>query len=234
MTAVPADLADLSQVRGAAARIAEVGPVAALVNNAAVHDVSRTRPKLTVDGIEETFAVNHVAPFVLTTALLPVLRADAMVVTAGSKGLLALPWLRLDPDDLDSRRNYRPTRAYYRSKIAQLAFTAELGRRGVGAVALRIPSVRVDDDKLAGYSVRLRAPYRIKKLFAADPADIAAVYMRLTVGPPIGAPPGGPTAARHVDERGRDVPWTHGTDIPAFGAWVWERTAALAEAGLSP
>jgi NAD(P)-dependent dehydrogenase (short-subunit alcohol dehydrogenase family) len=230
VTAVAADLADLSQVRRAAARITELGPVAALINNAAVFDLSRSQPKLTVDGIEETFAVNHVAPFVLTTHLLPALDVGAVVVTAASKGLLALPWLRLDPDDIDSRASYRPTRAYYRSKIAQLAFTAELGRRGVGAVALRVPSVRVDDDKLAGYPAHLRAPYRLKALFAADPADIAAQYARLATGPPRAAPPAGHTTARHVDERGRDVPWVNGTDAPAFGVWVWDRTAALAGA----
>jgi NAD(P)-dependent dehydrogenase (short-subunit alcohol dehydrogenase family) len=220
ITVVVADLADLSQVRRAAGEIARMGPVAALINNAAVFDLSRRRPQLTVDGIEETFAVNHVAPFVLTNALQPALRDDAMIVTAASKGLIALPLLRLDPDDLDSRTRYRPTRAYYRSKIAQLAFTAELGRRGVGAAALRIPSVRVDDDKLAGYPAHLRAPYRFKALFAADPAAIAAQYVGLASGPPT-------SVARYVDDRGRTVRWTNGTSDPAFDAWVWDRTAAL-------
>jgi NAD(P)-dependent dehydrogenase (short-subunit alcohol dehydrogenase family) len=230
VTAVAADLADLAQVRRAAARIADFGPIGAVINNAAVFDLSRSRPKLTVDGIEETFAVNHVAPFVLTTSLLPALRDDAMIVTAASKGLLALPWLRLDPDDLDSRRRYSPTLAYYRSKIAQLAFTAELGRRGVGAVALRVPSTRVDDDKLTGYPAHLRVPYRLKAVFAADPADVAAQYLRLAAGPPVPPPSGARTTARHVDERGRDVRWVNGTDALALGAWVWQRTAALAGA----
>jgi NAD(P)-dependent dehydrogenase (short-subunit alcohol dehydrogenase family) len=223
VTVVPADLADLGQVRRAAEQIAALGPIDALINNAAVHDVSRKHPKLTVDGIEETFAVNHVVPFVLVDRLRPAFHAHTMVVTAASKGLLALPRLRLDPDDIDSRRSYRPTRAYYRSKIAQLAFTAELGRRGIGAVALRIPSVRVDDDKLTGYPAYLRAPYRLKALFAADPATTAAQYLMLAAGPPA-------DAARYVDERGRDVRWTNGADDPEFGAWVWERTAALASA----
>ena len=221
VTAVAADLADLGQVRRAAAQIADLGPIAALVNNAAVFDLSRKQPRLTVDGIEETFAVNHVAPFVLTAELRPVLRDDAMIVTAASKRLLMLPRLRLDPDDVDSRRRYSPIRAYFRSKIAQLAFTAELGRRGVGAVALRIPSVRVDDDKLVGYPAYLRAPYRVKALYAANPAAIAAQYVGLAAGPPT-------DAARYVDERGRDVRWTNGTHVPAFGAWVWDHTAALA------
>lgn len=223
---VPADLADLAQVRAAAGQIREMGPVAAVINNAAVFDLSRTAPKLTVDGIEETFAVNHVAPFVLTTELGPALENDAVVVTAASKGLIALPRLRLDPDDLDSRDGYRPTRAYYRSKIAQLLFTAELARRRTGAVALRIPSVRVDDDKLRGYPTHLRAPYRFKALFAADPSAIAAQYLGLAAGPPA-------ERARYVDERGRDVRWTNRTDDPHVAGWLWDRTTALA-AGVTP
>ena len=146
---------------------------------------------------------------------------DAVVVTAASKGLLALPWLRLDAADLDSRDSYRPTRAYYRSKIAQLLFTAELARRGTAAVALRIPSVRVDEDKLRNYPAHLRAPYRAKAVFAADPRAIAAQYVGLTAGPPA-------DTARYVDERGRDVAWTNRTDDPAIAAWLWDRTAALA------
>jgi len=218
---VPADLADLAQVRAAAARIRDMGPIAALINNAAVFDLSRTRARITVDGIEETFAVNHVAPFVLTHELGPALAGDAVVVTAASKGLIALPRLRLDPQDFDSRDGYRPTRAYYRSKIAQLLFTAELARRGTGAVALRIPSVRVDDDKLRGYPAHLRAPYRVKSLFAADPSAIAAQYLGLAAGPPA-------ATARYVDERGRDVRWTNQTADPRLAALVWDRTAALA------
>jgi len=221
VTVVPADLADLAQVRRAAERIVELGPIDALINNAATFNMARRQSRLTVDGIEETFAVNHVAPFVLTAALRPALRDDAMVVTAGSKRLLWLPWLRLDPDDIDSRNHYSPIRGYFRSKIAQLAFTAELARRGVGAVALRVPSVRVDDDKLIGYPAHLRAPYRLKAPIAADPAVIAARYLALAASAPT-------ARARYVDERGREVRWTHGTDVPAFGTWVWDQTAALA------
>lgn len=226
VTVVPADLADLAQVRGAAQQIVELGAVDALINNAATFDIARTQPRLTVDGIEETFAVNHVAPFVLTACLRPALRDDAMVVTAASKRLTWLPWLRLDPNDIDSRRHYNPIHGYFRSKIAQMAFTAELARQGVGAVALRIPSVRVDDDKLTGYPRHLRAPYRLKAPFAADPAVIAATYIALAGGPP-SAP------ARYVDEHGRDVRWTNGAETPAFGTWVWAHTAALA-AGFMP
>lgn len=220
VTSVPADLADIGQVRTAAARIADLGPVQAVVNNAAILAVARRRPRITTDGIEEVFAVNHVAPFVLTTSLRPRLVDDGRVVLAGSRGLTAMPWLRLDTDDLDSRRRWSPVRAYYRSKLAQLAFAAELRRRGVVAAALQIPSVRLDDDRLAAYPRLLRAAYRPKMRFAADPAAVAARYVQLATGPvPV---------AGHVDARLRPVRWPARTGDADLGARIWSMTEALA------
>lgn len=220
VTSVAADLADLRQVRRAVGEIAALGPVRAVVNNAAVLAVARRRPRLTVDGIEEVFAVNHVAAFVLTTGLLEHLTTGGRVIAAGSKGLQVMPWLRLDPDDLDSRRRWSAVRAYYRSKIAQLAFTAELGRRGVSATALQIPSVRLDDAKLAAYPRLLQLAYRPKQRLATDPARVAAAYVALVQRD---VPLTG-----HVDVRGRRIRWPNGSGTPALGAQVWASTAALA------
>ncbi len=220
VTSVPADLADLGQVRRAIDEIAELGPVRAVINNAAILAIARRRPRRTVDGIEEVFAVNHVAPFVLTTGLRPHFAAHPRVVTAGSKGLAALPWLRLDPDDVDSSRRWSPVRAYYRSKIAQLAFTAELIRRGVAAAALRIPSVRLDDERVATYPPLLRLGYRPKLRLAADPRAVAARYAALVTDE-------SPTTG-HVDERGRPLRWPNRTDDPELGGWLWDRTAQMA------
>jgi NAD(P)-dependent dehydrogenase (short-subunit alcohol dehydrogenase family) len=219
-TSIPADLADLAQVRAAAERIAAVGRVRAIVNNAAILAIARRRPNITTDGIEEVCAVNHVAPFVLTTALLAHLVEGGRVVLAGSRGLTALPWLRLDLDDLDSRRRWFPVRAYYRSKLAQLAFAAELRRRGVAATALQIPSVRLDRERLAAYPRLLQMAYRPKLRFAADPAAVAARYVELVTGP---VPVTG-----HVDARLRPVRWPDGTGDAALGAQVWSSTAELA------
>lgn len=224
VTSVPADLADLAQVRAAVASIAALGAVRGLVNNAAILALARKRPRVRVDGVEEIFTVNHVAPFVLTTGLRAHLTDDARVVMAGSKGLAAMPWLRLELDDLDSRQRWSPVRAYYRSKIAQLAFTAELRRRRVDAVALRIPSVRLDDARLATYPRLLQLAYRPKMWLAADPDTVAARYVDLVLGPP---PAGG-----HVDERGRSVSWPNGSADPTLGRRLWARTAQLADGDL--
>lgn len=223
VTVVPADLADLRQVRRAVARIAELGEVHGVINNAAILAFRPRRPRLTADGIEEVFAVNHVAPFVLTTGLAPALAPGAAVIVAGSRGLAKVPWLRLDPDDLDSRARWSPVRAYYRSKIAQLTFVAELRRRGTPAVALRVPSVRLDEERLATYPWLLRQAYRPKMRFAADPATVAASYVALATAD---ARPWG-----HVDERGRPVRWPNGSGEGRVGREVWARTAELAGHG---
>ena len=226
VTSVPADLADLAQVRSAAERIAAMGPVQAVVNNAAILAIARRRPRVTTDGIEEVFAVNHVAPFVLTAALRRRLVDDGRVIIAGSRGLTAMPWLRLDLDDLDSRRRWSPVRAYYRSKLAQLAFAAELRRCGVAATALQVPSVRLDDERLAAYPRLLQLTYRPKMRFAADPSAVATRYVELITGPvPV---------AGHVDARLRPIRWPAGTGEAELGAQVWSLTADLAGRHAAP
>lgn len=223
ITSVPADLADLGAVRAAAGRIAALGPVHAVVNNAAILAVARRRPSRTADGIEEVLAVNHVAPVVLTTALLPALVSNGRVIGAGSQGLAVVPWLRLDVDDLDSARRWSPVRAYYRSKLAQLAFVAELGARGVAAAAVRIPSVRLDAASLARYPALLRWLYVPKQRVAADPDDVALAGYVALVDRDV-------PARGHVALDGTPLPWPSAIRDPDVRRRVWERTIALADA----
>lgn len=101
-----------------------------LVNNAGGLFMSR---RLTLDGIESTFAVNHLAPFLLTNLLLDALDAaqSARVVTVSS---IAHRYARLDFDDLQGERRYDGFAAYGRSKLANLLFTRELARRLEGTL----------------------------------------------------------------------------------------------------
>jgi NAD(P)-dependent dehydrogenase (short-subunit alcohol dehydrogenase family) len=133
------DLADLSSVRrGAAELLDRYDRIDVLVHNAGLILTDRTE---TIDGLEATFAVNHLAPFLLTTLLTDrlVASAPARVVTVAS---IAHRSARsgLDFDDLQSKRRYRGMRAYARSKLANILFTTELARRmdgrGVTANAL--------------------------------------------------------------------------------------------------
>ena len=122
------DLADLSSVRAFAAGVVDRQgrePLDLLVNNAGVMAVPARR---TVDGFELQIATNHLGPFALTGLLLPALlrRPGARVVTVSSF-VHRFGSLRLG--DLMSEQSYDPWQAYYRSKLANLLFMRELGRR---------------------------------------------------------------------------------------------------------
>ncbi len=96
-----------------------------LLNNAGVLAAHR---RLTVDGLEHTFATNHMGYFVLTTALLDLLRqsAPARVVNVASRAHVrgTMHW-----DDLQLEKRWSAWRAYGQSKLANILFTRELARR---------------------------------------------------------------------------------------------------------
>lgn len=130
-----ADLSSLAEARALGERVAaRHGSLAVLVNNAGVF---RHRRELTAEGREAVLAVNHLAPFVLTRALLPALSAavgeagGARVVNVGS---LASDHAGIDPDDLELARRWDLVRAYARSKLALMMATFEWAER-VPAVA---------------------------------------------------------------------------------------------------
>jgi retinol dehydrogenase 12 len=120
--------ADLSRPRAAAALSEAVasrfGRLDALANNAGALFQRRIT---TADGFEQTFALNHLAPFVLTNALLPALaRSRGRVVTVSSNAALGA---RLQLDDPNSERRYSAFGAYAWSKLCNQLFAAELARR---------------------------------------------------------------------------------------------------------
>jgi NAD(P)-dependent dehydrogenase (short-subunit alcohol dehydrogenase family) len=129
-----ADFASLDEVRALAFRLLDrFDRIDVLVNNAgAVYG----RRELSADGYELTFAVNHLAPFLLTNLLLDRLRASApaRVVTTSSA---AHTGGLLDLDDLQLERTWSSWRAYCNTKLANVLFTRELARRlaGTGVVA---------------------------------------------------------------------------------------------------
>ncbi|MDD9993932.1 MAG: SDR family oxidoreductase [Rhodospirillales bacterium] len=130
-----ADLASQRQVREvAAAFLKRFDRLDVLINNAGVAGWG-TRFE-TEDGLETTFAVNHLAPFLLTNLLLDTLKASApsRVVTVSSA---AHRNVTLNMDDLQGERRYSGFGAYSRSKLANILFTHELSRRleGTGVTA---------------------------------------------------------------------------------------------------
>lgn len=122
-----ADLASQAAVRELARTVTARYPqLHVLVNNAAVN---RSRRSLTPDGLETTFAVNHLAPFLLTNLLLNTLKRSVPARVVNVLGHEE----RLDLDDLMLERRYDPRHAYPRSKRAHALFTLELARRLEGS-----------------------------------------------------------------------------------------------------
>jgi len=128
-----ADLASLEQVRGLAGRLAGLERIDVLINNAGLVLGER---RLTPDGLEHVFALNHLAPFLLTNLLLPTLTASApaRVITVTSDAHSAA---RLDLHDPNLEHGWDSWRSYANSKLANILFTRELARRldGTGVTA---------------------------------------------------------------------------------------------------
>ena len=125
-----ADLSSMAEVRRLAEEVLERSDrLDVLVNNAGVMPFQR---RLTVDGYEYGFALNHLAPFLLTVLLLDRLKASApaRVVTVSSATHRRA---RLDFDDLHGERSFSGMAAYGESKLANVLFTYELARRLEGS-----------------------------------------------------------------------------------------------------
>lgn len=127
-----ADLSVQAEVRKLAADFLNSGrPLHILLNNAGAIFPTRSE---SIDGIEMTFALNHMGYFLLTELLLERLRqsAPARVVNVASAAHRAARH-GIDFDDLECRRNYAPFGAYGQSKLANILFTRELARRIKGS-----------------------------------------------------------------------------------------------------
>ena len=129
-----ADLSSQAEVRRLAAEVLDAYPrLDVLVNNVGGYWASR---HVTADGLEHTFAVNHLAAFLLTKLLLDRLKTSgpARIVTVSSN---AQSLGKIDFEDLQGERRYSGQDAYNQSKLASVMFTYELARRltGTGVTA---------------------------------------------------------------------------------------------------
>ena len=124
------DMTDLGSVRRAGEEfIAKNDSLDVLLNNAGIVNTSR---KETIDGFEESLAVNHFAPFLLTGLLLPALqRAQyARIVNVSSHAHTFVKGMGFN--DMQATRNYRTFREYGRSKLANILFTRSLSQKLAG------------------------------------------------------------------------------------------------------
>jgi retinol dehydrogenase 12 len=191
-TAAPlrADLGSLRQVRRLAGQLRERHPqIHVLVNNAGL---VAGRRELTEDGIERTFAVNHLAPFLLTNLLLDTLRASApaRVVTTSSD---AHRGGRIDLDDIRGERRWSSWSAYSNSKLANVLFTRALARRlegsGVTANCLHPGVIRTRLGR--GTRLPIRLGWRLVSVFFASPRRGASTIVHLASSPEVAEVSGG-------------------------------------------
>ena len=182
---VVADFADLAQVRRLADQLLQRFPtIHVLANNAGGIMGDRS---LTVDGYERTFQVNHLAPFLLTTMLLPALTAGrATVVQTASQA--ARVFARFDIDDLQNERRYEPQRAYGNGKLANILFTRELHRRfgdqGIAAVAFHPGIVATSFASDTTHFMRWIYHTPLKRLFTISAEQAADDLVWLAQGTP--------------------------------------------------
>jgi NAD(P)-dependent dehydrogenase (short-subunit alcohol dehydrogenase family) len=220
---IAADFASVEAVRDLAAAVRDGSDgLDLLVNNAG--GLFR-KGRLTDLGVEYTFHVNHLSPYLLTGALLDHLREGARVVTTASA---AHRGVDLDLDRVDHVDGYSGTWAYSHSKLANVLFAAELARR-LDIAGREVTSNSLHPGAIPGsdFSRFLPGPLSaFTGLLGAVPgvasvADGAAEVLFAAVSPRIAD-----ISGRHFADRELAAPSGAGRD-PDAARRLWERSAAL-------
>jgi NAD(P)-dependent dehydrogenase (short-subunit alcohol dehydrogenase family) len=218
-----ADLSLMADAKRVGAEIAASEPrIDVLINNAGALFAQR---RVTSEGLETTFALNHMAYFVLTRALLDRLKGSApsrIVSTAST----AHSGATLDFDDLQSAKGYGGYKAYGRSKLANILFTRELARRlaGTGVVANCLHPGFVASrfgDESGGWVSRL-IPFA--KWFAISPEQGADTIVYFA-----SAPEAANLSGQYFAER-KNAQCSAAARDDAAAARLWRASAALAGA----
>jgi NAD(P)-dependent dehydrogenase (short-subunit alcohol dehydrogenase family) len=215
------DLTRISEMKRVAAEIAEAEPhIDVLVNNAGAMFATR---KVTEDGLEYTFALNHMAYFIVTQGLRErlVASAPARIVSTAST---AHHGASLDFDDLQLTESFGAMKAYGRSKLCNILFTRELARRlrgtGVTANCLHPGFVATRfGDESGGLISRFAG---LAKLLAISPEKGAETIIYLASSPEIAATTG------HYFYKRRPIAPSRAAQDDKTALWLWERSAALA------
>ena len=215
-------MADVKRVAGEVA--ARVPRLDVLINNAGG---VRDRQIVTAEGTEATFAANHLAPFLLTRELMPLLEVSAASRPPGTTRVVAvsssahrvvdgLPW-----DDLQSFSESHPTLLYCRAKLATILFTRELARRaepdGITAQAMH-PGVVASNFASHG-DLAMQAHMAAAPTVAPDePAETLAWLAA--------EPEGGRDGGRYFYQKAEETPAEAAKD-EAAAARLWTETEAL-------
>jgi NAD(P)-dependent dehydrogenase (short-subunit alcohol dehydrogenase family) len=179
-----ADLSVLDQVRGLVDEFqGRHDRLHVLINNAGGFFLRRRE---SADGIEMTFALNYLSPFLLTNLLLETLTASApsrIVNVSSAMHKIA----QIDLEDLEGKRRYSGAQAYGHSKLALLLFTYELARRlegmGVTANAVHPGWVATKIGLGSGALAKILTPFM--RIFASSPKEGAETSVYLASSPEV-------------------------------------------------
>jgi NAD(P)-dependent dehydrogenase (short-subunit alcohol dehydrogenase family) len=218
-----ADMSEMAEVRRLAADLlATVGPIDVLINNAGeIFD----RHALTGDGLERTFALNHMGYFLLTNLLLDRLKEApaGRIVSVASE---AHRGATLDFADLTGRNGARGWQAYRRSKLANILFTMELARRLAGTSVTAnclhpgFVASRFGD---AGNGLAMRFFIGLgKRLIAVTPKEGAKTIVFLAASPEVAT-----VSGRYYAKRRAVEPSAAARD-GAAARRLWDESAGIA------
>jgi NAD(P)-dependent dehydrogenase (short-subunit alcohol dehydrogenase family) len=216
-----ADLARISEMKRVAAEIARKEPrIDVLINNAGAMFASR---RVTEDGLEFTFALNHMAYFVITEGLRQRLldSAPARIVNVASA---AHQHARLDFEDLQSVKSFGAMKSYGRSKLCNILFTRELARRlhgtGVTANCLHPGFVATRFGDQSGGMISRFVGFA--KLFAISPKQGAETIIYLASSTAVAETTG------NYFYKCRPITPSHAARDDRDALLLWEHSAALA------
>jgi NAD(P)-dependent dehydrogenase (short-subunit alcohol dehydrogenase family) len=217
---VQGELSTLSGMKAAGAALAAKAPaIDVLANNAgAIFD----HREETADGLEETFAVNHMAYFVITEMLRPNLKRGARIVSTAS-GVHQIG--RLDFDDLQLAQGYSAMKAYGNSKLCNILWTHELARRlaGTGITANCLHPGGVNTGFGDNGKGVMKTLFGLVKPFMLTPAQGADTLVWLASSPDVEGKTGGYWTKRRLT-----LPSAAARD-PSTAARLWAESARIAD-----
>ncbi len=217
-----ADLSSQQSVRQLAEQFRQNYPALhVLINNAGVFSLRR---RTTVDGLELMFAVNYLAPFLLTNLLLDMLKASASsrIVNVSSAAHEAG---YMNMDDLQSEKSYRFMRPYGQSKLALLLFTYELARRlegtGVTVNALHPGFVSTNIGQTGLRGIARSVAKSVTSLAGISPEEGAKTSIYLASSPDV-AGISGKYFAKSIPRRSAPISYDE-----ALARRLWDESAKL-------